>query len=66
MLSQIPSVSVITAKIIMNKFKSILNLIADLQEDEHCLDDLYMITVTKQQKRKISKQSIQNIKTFLL
>lgn len=66
MLSQIPSVSVITAKIIMNKFKCILNLIAELQEDEHCLDDLYMITVTKQQKRKISKQSIQNIKTFLL
>ena len=65
MLTQIPNVSVNTAKVIMNKFKSILNLIADLQENEKCLDDLYT-TNTTLQTRKISKTSIENIKKFLL
>jgi ERCC4-type nuclease len=65
MLMQIPSVSAVTAKVIMNEFKTILNLIADLQENEHCLDDLHIMT-SKLQKRKINKSSIQNIKAFLL
>ena len=49
----------------MSKFKNILNLIADLQEKDNSLDDLYILT-SKAQKRKISKTSIQNIKTYLL
>lgn len=65
MLTQIPGVSAITAKVIMSKFKNILNLIADLQENGNCLDDLFILT-SKAQKRKISKTSIQNIKTYLL
>ena len=65
MLMQIPGVSATSAKVIMNKFGSILNLIADLQDDNKCLDDLYL-TTAKLQKRKISKVSIQNIKNYLL
>jgi ERCC4-type nuclease len=65
MLMQIPGVSATSAKVIMNKFDSILNLIADLQDNDKCLDELYL-TTAKLQKRKISKVSIQNIKKFLL
>jgi len=65
MLMQIPGVSATSAKVIMNKFDSILNLIADLQDNDKCLDELYL-TTAKLQKRKISKVSIQNIKNFLL
>jgi len=65
MLMQIPGVSATSAKVVMNKFGSILNLIADLQDNDKCLDDLYL-TTAKLQKRKISKVSIQNIKNYLL
>jgi ERCC4-type nuclease len=64
MLCQIPGVSSITAIVIMNKFKSIDNLIRNIKENgNECLKE---ITYTNNDKtRKISKSSVDNILKFL-
>ena len=61
MLSQIPCVSVNVSKIIMSKYKTIKNLIAELDIDP---DGLKM-TDSNGKERKINKSSIENIKIFL-
>lgn len=63
-LCQIPSISSVTAIAIMNKFKTVGNLIDEIRKDEHVLDNITYQT-EKNQTRKISKTSIKNIIDFL-
>jgi len=65
MLSQIPNVSTEVAIVIMNKFKTIKNLVEELSTDRTILNEV--TTINKNgQKRKINKTTIENIYTFLL
>lgn len=65
MLSQIPGISSVTALAIMEKYKTIQNLIDCMRVDEKCLDDI-TYTTSKSQTRKINKTSISNLKQYLL
>jgi crossover junction endonuclease MUS81 len=65
MLCQIPGVSSTTALTIMEKFKTIPNLIKELEENPDGLKDVSYVNV-KGQPRKITKTSIANITKFLL
>lgn len=62
MLMQIPNVSQQSATTIINKFKTLKDLILALESDENCLDYLKL----ESSKRKISKNVVQNIKNYLL
>ena len=64
-LCQIPSVNEITARVISTEFKTLLNLMNQLKENDKCLDGL-TYTTSKNQVRKISKTCIANIKEFLV
>ena len=64
-LCQIPGISSVTALAIMEKYKTIPNLINCLQTDEKCLENI-SYTNSKNQQRKITKTSINNIGKFLL
>lgn len=63
-LCQIPNVNSISAIAIMNKYKTINNLINNICEDKTCLDGITYETDNKQD-RKISKTVIKNIVEFL-
>ena len=65
LLSQIPSVSSKTAEVIIDKYKTILNLLQCLDKDNKCLDNL-TYTTSKGQKRRITRNSIKNIIDYLL
>jgi ERCC4-type nuclease len=65
MLCQIPGISSVTALAVMEKFKSIQNLIKELEINVESLKDL-SYTNAKGQVRKISKTSLANISKFLL
>lgn len=65
MLCQIPGISSVTALAIMEKYKSISNLIKELELNNDCLKDICS-TNSKGQTRKINKTSILNIVKFLL
>ena len=65
MLSCIPGVSSKSAITIMKEYKTVKNLINNLQENEGCLDGMKMITENGM-SRKISKSCIENIKKFVL
>ena len=65
MLMQIPSISAITAKAIILKYKSIVTLIDAMKEDINCLNDTTYNDVNGKE-RKISKSSIDNIKNYLI
>tara|TARA_A100001015_G_C15043624_1_gene741686 strand:+ start:1034 stop:1783 length:750 start_codon:yes stop_codon:yes gene_type:complete len=65
MLMQIPGVSSMAARTIMNNFSGIVDLIASLQENIKILDDI-KITGKNGKDRKISKTAIDNIKLYLL
>lgn len=61
MLSQIPGVSILNAQTIMNKFKTMKNLMAELiEKGESVLSDI------KQNNRKISKTCMSNIYNYLI
>jgi ERCC4-type nuclease len=64
MLCNIPGVSAITSITIMKKYKTLPNLIAYIQEDENCLNNITTIDVNGKE-RKISKTSIKNIVDYL-
>lgn len=65
MLSQIPNVSSQVAIVIMEKFKTLKNLMAALNADKTVLRDIK--TVNKSgQARKINKTSIENIYNYLI
>ena len=65
MLSQIPGISAQSAKVIMDKFKTIPLLLETIQADAKCLDDV-CYTNAKGDKRKINKTCLTNIRAFLL
>jgi crossover junction endonuclease MUS81 len=65
MLCQIPGISSVTALAVMNRFKTIPNLLKELEANQESLKDL-SYTNTKGQVRKINKTSIVNIVKFLL
>jgi ERCC4-type nuclease len=62
-LSQIPNVSSQSAIAVMNKFKTIKNLILELQNNNKCLDDIFIGT---DKPRKISKPCKSSIYKYLL
>jgi len=65
MLCQIPGISSITALSIMDKFKTLPNLLKELEKDENCLKDISNTNV-KGQTRKINKTCAVNIIKYLL
>jgi ERCC4-type nuclease len=64
MLCQIPGISSVTALAVISKFKSISNLIKEINANPNCLKDISYIT-TKGQPRKISATCINNIIKYL-
>ena len=62
MLMQIPNVSVQSATTILNKYKTVRNLVEELEQDSECLESLKL----ESSNRKIGKNIIENIKNFLL
>ena len=65
MLCQIPGISSVTALSIMDKFKTLPNLLKELEKDENCLKDISSTNV-KGQTRKINKTCGVNIIKYLL
>jgi crossover junction endonuclease MUS81 len=65
MLCQIPGISSVSALAIMDKFKTIPNLIHEVEKNEDCLKDISYVNV-KGQTRKINKTSLINIVKYLL
>ena len=65
MLCQIPGISSVTALAIMDKYKTIPNLIKELEVNNDSMKDL-SYTNSKGQVRKINKTCIANIVKFLL
>uniref|UniRef100_A0A6C0LMH4 ERCC4 domain-containing protein n=1 Tax=viral metagenome TaxID=1070528 RepID=A0A6C0LMH4_9ZZZZ len=65
MLCQIPGVSSVSALAILEKYKSLSNLIKELDKEPNCLKDITTVTKTGQ-TRKISKTVIENIKKFVI
>ena len=65
MLCQIPGISSVTALAVMEKYKTIPNLIKELDINNDCMKDV-SYTNSKGQLRKINKTCIANIVKFLL
>ena len=65
MLCQIPGISSVTSIAIMDKFKTLLNLLTEIQKDPNCLKDI-SYTNSKNQVRKINKNCATNIIKFLI
>jgi ERCC4-type nuclease len=65
MLCQIPGISSVTALAIMDKFKTLPNLIQEVEQNKDCLKDI-SYTNTKGQTRKINKTSVLNIVKYLM
>jgi len=63
MLMQIPNVSHNTASVIQKEYKNLKNLLLSLEKNPNCLDNL---RYDNENKRKISKTIIQNIKEYLI
>ena len=64
MLCQIPGVSAVTSLAIMEKYKTLPNLIKEIEANKTCLDNISYIN-SKGQSRKITKTSIANVVKFL-
>ena len=65
MLMQIPSVSQQTATIIIEKYKTINNLIKALESDINAINDVHLITKNGS-KRKINKTARDNVYKYLV
>lgn len=63
-LSQIPNVSTVSAIAITNKYKTLKDLLMDLEQNENCLDDV--IYTTNNSQRHISKLCKQNVRKYIL
>jgi hypothetical protein len=63
-LCQIPGVSTVTALAVLSAFKTLPMLIAGIQKDNTCLNNVTYVTSTGQ-TRKISKACIENIIKYL-
>ena len=64
MLSQIPKISAATAKVFMEEYKTISQLLKAIKEDPQSLNNLKIIN-KKGKARKINKPAIQNLIKFL-
>ena len=67
-LSQVPGISVITSKLIIEKYGSLFNLLLNLNQNQHCLDD-FKYTYGKGEKKRerhLSQTAIKNIYTYLI
>ena len=64
MLCQIPGISSVTALAIMEKYKSLPNLIKEIENNQDCLKDITS-TNAKGQTRRINKTILSNIVKFL-
>ena len=64
MLSQIPNVSSLTAKVILDKYGTIFELTRAMYDDPTCLSSLSYITKTDK-SRKLTTLVIQNIRAYL-
>ena len=65
MLCQIPGISATTSIVIMEKFKTISNLISCIEADPNCLKDM-VYSNTKGQIRKINSTCASNIVKYLI
>ena len=65
MLSQIPGISSVIALTIMEQYKTLPNLIKELENNDKCLQNITS-TNSKGQVRKINKTALSNIVKFLL
>ena len=65
MLSNIPGVSNKSATLIMNEFKTLRKLLAELEKNDTCLDN-FKITCETGKTRRLSKTCVENIKLFLI
>lgn len=65
MLCQVPKVSMQTAKVIIQKYGTLYNLMEALKSDPKCLDDIKLETKTGS-KRSIQKQAKTNIIHYLV
>lgn len=65
MLCQIPGISSVTAVAILNKYKTIRDLIKALELDPNCLQNMTYES-SKGQTRKISKACLENIVKYLI
>ena len=63
LLCQIPRISSVSAISIMREYKTISNLIDNIKSNPNCLDDI--VCESKGKSRKIGKNVVQNIITFL-
>jgi ERCC4-type nuclease len=63
-LSQIPGISSITSRVILEKYGSLYKLLMAMKKDDKCLNKLTIKVGDK--KRKISNTSIRNIYNYLL
>jgi ERCC4-type nuclease len=63
LLSQIPSVSTVSATALMERFHSVYNLLAEIKKNPECMNGMTYSTNGKQ--RKISKLVIENIQKYL-
>ena len=61
MLSQIPTISTITAKALIATYKNVFELTKSLKENRECLNEF----TYGDKKRKLSKSSIKNLIEFL-
>lgn len=61
MLSQIPTISTVTAKALLQTYETMFKLTQSLKESSSCLDTF----TYGEKKRKLSKKSIENLKLFL-
>jgi ERCC4-type nuclease len=64
MLNQIPGISLKTSEAIIEKYKTVYNLIQELNENLGCLDNVKLKATNGE--RKISKTAVKNIKEYLL
>jgi ERCC4-type nuclease len=65
MLSQIPGISSVTAKAILEPFNTLPNLVISLQKDQNCLEQIYTKD-SNGKSRKISKTVIKSLQKYLL
>lgn len=63
LLSQIPSVSTVSATALMERFHSVYNLLVEIKKNPDCMNGITYSTSGKE--RKISKLVIQNIQLYL-
>lgn len=64
MLSQVPDVSTTSAKAILDKYTTVSKLVDALNKDNNCIETI-TYTTKSEQKRKITKKTIDSIKKYL-